>query len=44
MNALYIQLGTETPEGVIEIHKDELYANWKLAIQGEKPFPIEPLK
>jgi len=28
----------------IEIHKDELIADWKLCQNGEKPFNIEPLK
>jgi hypothetical protein len=28
----------------IEIHQDELLANWKLAINGEHLFKIEPLK
>ena len=28
----------------IEIHKDELIADWKLCQNGEKPFSIEPLK
>lgn len=28
----------------IEIHKDELIANWTLCQNGEKPFQIEPLK
>lgn len=28
----------------IEIHKDELLANWELCQNGEKPFSIEPLK
>ncbi len=28
----------------IEIHKDELIANWELCQNGEKPFLIEPLK
>lgn len=28
----------------IEIHKDELIADWKLCQNGEKPFPIEPLR
>lgn len=28
----------------IEIHKDELMADWKLCQNGEKPFQIEPLK
>jgi hypothetical protein len=28
----------------IEIHKDELIANWELCQNGEKPFSIEPLK
>ena len=28
----------------IEIHKDELIADWKLAVEGQQPFKIEPLK
>lgn len=28
----------------IEIHKDELMANWQLAGNGEKIYNIEPLK
>lgn len=28
----------------LEIHKDELLADWKLAIEGEQLFKIEPLK
>lgn len=28
----------------IEIHKDELYANWELALAGEQPFKIAPLQ
>jgi hypothetical protein len=28
----------------MEIHKDELLANWELCQNGEKPFQIEPLK
>lgn len=28
----------------IEIHKEELEANWSLAITGNKIFSIEPLK
>lgn len=28
----------------IEIHKDELLADWKLAVEGQQPFKIEPLK
>lgn len=28
----------------IEIHKDELYADWELAITGEEPFRIAPLQ
>lgn len=27
-----------------EIHKDELLANWSLAINGEPVYKIEPLK
>ena len=28
----------------IEIHREELMADWKLCQNGEKPFKIEPLK
>lgn len=28
----------------IEIHKEELIANWQLAVSGNKIFPVEPLK
>lgn len=28
----------------IELHQDELMANWQLAVTGQKVFSIEPLK
>jgi hypothetical protein len=28
----------------IEIHKDELFVNWELALAGEQPFRIAPLQ
>ncbi len=28
----------------IEIHREELFADWTLCQNGEKPFTIEPLK
>lgn len=28
----------------IEIHKDELVADWQLAVNGQEVFKIEPLK
>ena len=28
----------------IEIHKEELFANWELAMSGEEPFRIAPLQ
>ena len=28
----------------IEIHKDELLADWELAVAGEQPFRISPLQ
>jgi len=28
----------------IEIHRDELMANWELASKGENPYKIDPLK
>ncbi len=35
---------TRLVQAWIEIHRDELLANWKLAIEGEEVFRIEPLK
>jgi len=31
-------------EAWAELHKEELLANWELAINSELPFKIEPLK
>ncbi len=28
----------------IEIHRDALLADWELAVNGETPFPIDPLR
>ncbi|MFH1022408.1 MAG: DUF4160 domain-containing protein [Planctomycetota bacterium] len=28
----------------IEIHKDDLLADWQLALSGQTPFKIEPLR
>jgi hypothetical protein len=28
----------------VEIHREELLADWRLATEGEKVFPIDPLK
>jgi hypothetical protein len=28
----------------IELHKDELIANWELAVSGQQPYKIEPLR
>jgi len=28
----------------MEIHREELIANWKLAVSGEAPFKIDPLR
>jgi hypothetical protein len=28
----------------IEIHREELLADWELAVNGEAPFPIDPLR
>ena len=28
----------------IEIHRDDLMADWELAAKGEQPFKIEPLR
>ncbi len=31
-------------EAWIEIHKEDLLADWQLAVNGEVPFRIDPLK
>jgi hypothetical protein len=31
-------------EAWIEIHREELFANWELCQNGEPPFKIEPLR
>jgi len=28
----------------IELHRDELVADWQLAVSGEQPYKIEPLR
>ncbi len=28
----------------IEIHRDELIADWELAVSGQQPYKIEPLR
>lgn len=28
----------------VEIHQEELMANWKLAVEGQQPYKIEPLR
>ena len=28
----------------IEIHKDDLIADWELAVSGQQPYKIEPLR
>ncbi len=35
---------TRLVQAWIEIHRDELVADWQLAINGEEVFTIEPLK
>lgn len=31
-------------EAWVELHKDELMADWQLAVSGEQPYKIEPLR
>jgi hypothetical protein len=28
----------------VELHKDELVANWELAVAGKQPYKIDPLR
>ncbi len=35
--------GGEKPKDWIEIHKDDLLADWKLAVEGKTPFKIKGL-
>ena len=31
-------------EAWVEIHRDELMADWELAVNGQQPYKIEPLR
>ena len=35
---------TRLVQAWIEIHRDELLADWQLAVNGEEVFKIDPLK
>jgi Domain of unknown function (DUF4160) len=35
---------TRLVQAWIEIHRDELMADWQLAVNGEEVFKIDPLK
>lgn len=35
---------TRLVQAWIEIHRDSLLADWELAVNGQSPFPIEPLR
>ena len=35
---------TKFVQAWIEIHREELLADWELCQNGEKPFPIDPLR
>jgi len=35
---------TRLVQAWIEIHRDELLADWELAVNGQTPFPIDPLR
>ena len=35
---------TRLVQAWMEIHKDELLADWELALNGEMPYKIDPLK
>ena len=35
---------TRLVQASIEIHRESLLADWELAVNGQTPFPIEPLR
>lgn len=35
---------TKLVQAWIEIHREALLADWELAVNGETPFPIDPLR
>jgi len=35
---------TRLVQAWIEIHRESLFANWELAVNGQTPFAIEPLR
>jgi hypothetical protein len=43
IDGAFNQKSTKLVQAWIEIHRDELVADWELAINGEKIFKIKPL-
>jgi len=41
---LRLTMGMKLVQAWIEIHRDDLLADWKLAVAGEPVFKIEPLR
>jgi hypothetical protein len=35
---------TKLVQAWLEIHREELAANWELVVDGQPPFPIDPLR
>ena len=35
---------TKLVQAWIEIHRESLMADWELAVSGQAPFPIDPLR
>jgi hypothetical protein len=43
-NAIFSITDGKLVDAWIEIHREDLLADWNLAINGDQPFKIEPLK
>jgi len=44
LGAEIVLCGMKLLQAWIELHKDELVADWELALSGQQPYKIEPLR
>ncbi len=43
-NEVIVSIPDGNVQAWIEIHKEELMADWELAVSGEQPYKIDPLR
>jgi hypothetical protein len=44
LHFLLLMAKTRLVQAWIEIHRESLLADWDLAVNGQAPFPIDPLR